>query len=1224
MSVILRCTNDQGVVADLQVQEDVDLRLDISAIENATIGDVYGISSQEFSIVGSGEANTFFGNLFNLAASPSVALQNSIDCQILLNGAEVFTGKLYIKNIITDSDGYETIYNVLVVNEVVDFKFEIQDVYVNQLDFSAYNHNLTYANVSQSWGGGLLDGAVVYPFVNYGKAEGDPNAPDFAFASTNFSSSNTIDNYSSPLRLIDFKPSIRAVDVVETIFSGSSYDYTSSFFDSEYFTNLYVLPTANDQLGPNNISPVSQSAWAYISSSVQSITAGTLTKVDFDAEIIDNANNFSLIDDRYTADTDGNYLYQVSIAYETLAWAGFNNTNTVSIQLRKNGGSIIDSQFYYSIPQFGSAFLQGGVALNSGDYLEVEMSCAGKNITLRNNLGQPSYYPLGNISYFQIKGPASLVGGPIDMSAQFPDNLKALDFLQGLIEKFNLVVETVPESRNLIRIEPYQDWVDQGTQKDWTNKVDRNERFEITHPILEQPRTIIFSDENDEDILNKYTVETKGVVYGSYEFVSDSDLAEGERRIGKTFAATPVTGIPNGRQMILPHLCSVTENNQFRPMKFKPRLLYNNGLQDVPQEALGIQTGSIDRGTIYVRDENSTVQSTQYWNQMSTLTAIPVNYNTGQDLHFNNDLYSPYFQASANGKVKADAYRTYWSTYINSLYDVDSRKLKCNVYLKPTEIQDIALNDKIFIDNAYYRINKINGANLSRRDTVEVELIKILPFKLKFPRRRVGTALITADYGSLSIDGTGRYINVDTGLPVDDYKQLQQVGSKDGFKIYKNGTSGSVVWDYQQPVDNTNQFDQKILGTNKVSVGASKVNATGNYNEVKQGSETSLVVGSLNLIGENTSNVTAIGEGHSVESLVNNAQIIGGQNATISGSDFSVVMAGSGSLLVNSDYSISINGDADAIRDSDVTTTINSHFNEVVVNGNGHVVIGLNREGAGLDLLNTRPNTNWLGDTYLGGALFRDRVQLECGDGYFITLTGSAYTEGRHENLYILNWSGLSPGTTTIELPNASNNDYTDIVYQFQANGTFDGTTQVDFSGFSGQTINGQSTYTISDEYSGVTFTTYNGNWITLAAGAFTPLQNVLDDGNAATSDMYLTGSLYVTGSFNYTGSALNHVVSLGTINTLNPTASMDLRRSDMFTLAVSTGSAYINPTNIRAGQTANLVLTTSGASAVSFPSSVKQPSGSAYVPTLSGTDVLTFIAPNNTTLLMSYVNKFI
>ena len=137
--IILRCTNENNVVQDIQVQEQLDLRLDISAIENATIGDVYGISSQEFSIPGNNETNQFFGNLYNLGVEGSVALQNSINCQVLLNGAEVFKGKLYIKNIITDSEGFNTIYNVLVVNETVDFKFELQNTYLNQLDFSAYD-----------------------------------------------------------------------------------------------------------------------------------------------------------------------------------------------------------------------------------------------------------------------------------------------------------------------------------------------------------------------------------------------------------------------------------------------------------------------------------------------------------------------------------------------------------------------------------------------------------------------------------------------------------------------------------------------------------------------------------------------------------------------------------------------------------------------------------------------------------------------------------------------------------------------------------------------------------------------------------------------------------------------------------------------------------------------------------------------------------------------------
>jgi hypothetical protein len=1087
MSVILRCTNDNGVIQDIQVQDQIDLRLDISAIENATIGEVYGISSQEFSLVGSNDVNSFFGNVWNLGSTPAVALQNSIDCQVLLNGAEVFKGKLYIKSIVTDSDGYNSLYNVVVVNETVDFKFEIQDLYLNQLDLSKFDHDLTYANVSASWGGGLKSGSIIYPFVNYGKPEADPDAPDYAFAAAITAGTNTIDNEGSPLRLIDFKPAIRAKDLVDAIFSGSSYDYTSSFFNTNYFENLYVLATANDQLGPNNVSPVSQSAWAYNESGSQTVSANTQVQVDFDAEVIDNANNFSLVTDRYTADTTGNYTYQINVNY-TIGNYAPSTTDRVGIFLRKNGSTIVDSQFYFNPSATGSAFLQGGVSLLPSDYLEVEMSYTTNTgtrfLNILNEVGKPSYLPAGYQTYFQIKGPASLIGGNIEIAEQFPDDLKALDFLQGLIEKFNLVVEPVPNSRNLIRIEPYQNWINAGVQKDWTDKVDRATKYEIVHPITEQPRTIIFSDEEDTDVLNEYTINNLGKIFGSYTFVSDSDLAEGERRIGKTFAATPVTGVPNGRTFVVPHLCSVTDNREFRPIKFKPRLLYNNGLQTVPQSALGISGSVSTRGTIYVRDENSDVQSTTVWNQMNTLISIPANYDEGQDLHYNNDQYSQYFQASANGKVKADAYRTYWATYINSLYDIDARKLTCNVYIKPSEIQNIALNDKIFIDGHYYRINKINGANLTRRDTVEVELIKIIAQELKFPRRRVGNVDVALDYNSLSINGTGLYINTDTGAPVEDFNTVRQVASKDYMQIYNSSGTASVVWDYQVPVDTTSQFDQTILGTNRVDVGASKVNALGNNNQVKVGSETTLVVGSNNLIAENTSNVTALGTLHTVETLSSNIQLFGGVANSVSSSNNSTIMGGTGSLFVNNDNTIDINGTLGGVRDSDVTTAINRAQDEVIINGSGHTVIGLNLEGAGLDLLNTRNNSNWLGDTYLGESIFRDRVQLECGAGDFISLTGSLQGQGRHENLYVMNWSGFSPGTTTIELPSATNNDYKNVVYQFVSNGSFQGAngglTQVDFVGFSGQTINGQSSYLLKNPYQSVVFTTSGSGWITL------------------------------------------------------------------------------------------------------------------------------------------------
>ena len=92
MAIVLRATNDNGVVADLDVRQDVDLRLDISAIENTDIGEIYGVSTQTFALPDTSINNQFFGNLFNLGSTPGVALQNSIPCQLLQDGVYESTG----------------------------------------------------------------------------------------------------------------------------------------------------------------------------------------------------------------------------------------------------------------------------------------------------------------------------------------------------------------------------------------------------------------------------------------------------------------------------------------------------------------------------------------------------------------------------------------------------------------------------------------------------------------------------------------------------------------------------------------------------------------------------------------------------------------------------------------------------------------------------------------------------------------------------------------------------------------------------------------------------------------------------------------------------------------------------------------------------------------------------------------------------------------------------
>ena len=117
--------------------------------------------------------------------------------------------------------------------------------------------------------------------------------------------------------------------------------------------------------------------------------------------------------------------------------------------------------------------------------------------------------------------------------------------------------------------------------------------------------------------------------------------------------------------------------------------------------------------------------------------------------------------------------------------------------------------------------------------------------------------------------------------------------------------------------------------------------------------------------------------------------------------------------------------------------------------------------------------------------------------------------------------------------------------------------------------------------------------------------------------------SLIITGSLRLTGSQQNNVVTL-TIS--SNTASMDLSRGNYFTLDLVAGTnTYINPINVLPGVTSTLLLSTTGSATVSFPSTVKQASGSLYIPTTSTSkDILTFISFDSTNLYLANVKNLV
>jgi hypothetical protein len=130
-------------------------------------------------------------------------------------------------------------------------------------------------------------------------------------------------------------------------------------------------------------------------------------------------------------------------------------------------------------------------------------------------------------------------------------------------------------------------------------------------------------------------------------------------------------------------------------------------------------------------------------------------------------------------------------------------------------------------------------------------------------------------------------------------------------------------------------------------------------------------------------------------------------------------------------------------------------------------------------------------------------------------------------------------------------------------------------------------------------------------------------------SSLKITGSLSNTGNFNQNGITITTGSVQGNVNALtvsSNTASLDLSQGNFFTLQLVSGSnVFVNPSNIVPGQTINVLVNTIGSGSITFANSVRQISGSLYVPTYAtGQDILTMVSFGTSSLYLANAKNFL
>ncbi len=563
---------------------------------------------------------------------------------------------------------------------------------------------------------------------------------------------------------------------------------------------LQTSTTANQFIGVNTPPTIS------IPFSSQSV-------VYFDNVISDEAGNYNNTTFKYTAPYDGAYFVDVEFEVDydvpqmeaTLGIELVGNEGTVAVSRR----TIADGN-----PPYTGTFklgLQDRVELIKGNEYEVQFDLDISSMTDPNDSVDLT---INSGSTFDIPRALSIYDdAPVNIALQFDSELKSIDVFKGILEHFNLVAYVEPGQNKIIAIEQLDDWLRSGGTKDWTEKYNTAKRRAINQTVDEQPKTLLFQQAEDSDRFSKLSQDSEpNFQYGTLRTISDSNIPTGETEIGKTFAPVVLaSAIQYGgvnfsgvatlnigdSNFILPHLYKF-ENNERVSFKFKPRLGYKVSTPVPPAAA---------NQTIFIGNSGSATPYTGSYGTISNVNALPVVTGSSKDLHFNS-TYPSYVPSSFNINSGSNNYTNNWQTYVNSLYWDEARKVTLDLFFEEYEYQDINLNDKILIGDNSYRINKIKGFNLTRRDVVTVELLKdfpaysptietgpfICPSVQTNPATNVLSSQFTANgevisYGS---DGVGSY--VDTGFLLSFVNATDPViGDSNTFEYWSGNTPAPGV-----------------------------------------------------------------------------------------------------------------------------------------------------------------------------------------------------------------------------------------------------------------------------------------------------------------------------------------------------------------------------------------------------------------------------------------------
>jgi len=739
-------------------------------------------------------------------------------------------------------NGRHSEYELVFFGEAVDLARTLGDKKLADLDLSALNHTVNYANVISSWAGTLSSGKIRYGLI--GKRNYDNNG-----AGVEISASN-------PLYAGDFTPCIRVKSLVEQIFTDNNL-----ILDSDFITNdldAYYVPLFNGKMLPDGTtSNLDQDFFVGLVSGSTVVAYSGINTRHFitgwseASPFFDNGNNIA--SNQFTSPINAQIQFHFNVLLEhtsNTATAPYSTDRSFRIELHDTTDNVLVGNTPPQTISVGSS-----VALNDTIIVQVEQGhtyevailvvggIASGTMTINSSgllAGTSTFWRVVNVIETDGSSVNQLYGQTLDTAGNCPD-IKQIDFLTSLQKMFNLVFVPDPLIENKIKIATYEDYTSAGTIKDWSDYLDQSKDIIIKPTTDLQKKNYEWSYKADKDYLNEIYAEQGDGVYGRY-LIEDgqNDFATGDIKIEPELGAFPLA--PIGGTNILIHK-AIGENGQ---------------LVTDPLCKVVLWGGLITEAGLVVYNDATTSNVTQtqypYIGHYSTPDATV----GSTDLNYGEEIPAHEIQ----GNPINNLYHTYWANYVNQLYSVEARIMECSMYLTSREIHDFEFSDRIWIKDSYWRVNKIQYP-ATEKALSKVTLIKILADVRECAQIPVSISAFGVTFANA--DGT---TTINPSQTCCEFYGYVYIGTKCYFKGIRN----------PRPL-NTLGKKPLLLSQSEVK---GEVLATGQGITAPLGSS-GIVTGKDITLGNDSINVLVTGENHLVGDF---------KNLLVSGSNVNAFVSG--------------------------------------------------------------------------------------------------------------------------------------------------------------------------------------------------------------------------------------------------------------------------------------------------------------------------------------------